>query len=968
MRIKQILLLLSTGSFLIILTGGIFHYQSLKSSALKSANQQATLSLKKSSLLISKQIQTYQKGARCLALFPDIANSLENSLFLHNANIYLDMFNNSMNTDVCYLMNKDGLVIASSNRNQPDSFVGKNYSFRPYFTEAMKGNPFIYLGVGITSGKRGIYISQPIYLMDSLRPEGVIVIKVSPSEIEPLLKPYLKGYAMLCNKDGIIFMSTKKEWNLKSLWRISDRDQKRLKRSRQWGAGPWNWLGFHRVKGNIIEDRTKKEFLFFNTTLESLNGYYLIYIEDLKGFYKQALGPLRIHLITIAGLLIITGLGFGYIYLIARKDIQKRLDAETALKKSEEKYRTIIENIQEGYYEMDLRGNFQFVNKSYERIFGYSREELLGNNYKKLVDKSEQETLFNVFNEVYKTGNPVQGFKWHYKKRDGKTIYIEISISLIKDDKGSATGFRGFIRDITEKREAEVALKDEQERFRMLVEKSPFGIALIGYDGTYKYINPRFKEIFGYTLEDVPTGKEWFKRAFPDDNYREKAIKQWIFDLKGLKIGEIRSAQFEIRCKDGSIKMVDIRTLTLEGGEHIVFYEDITDKKKLEEQLLQSQKMEAIGRLAGGIAHDFNNILTAIIGNVDICKLNLSEGRSIIQNIDEIKRGAIRASELTRQLLAFSRKQPTNPVILNLNLVLKDMSKMIKRLIGEDIEVETFYQEGLWNVMADRAQLEQVIINIVINARDAMPKGGKLTLETENVFLDESYANRHDITLVPSQYVMLAITDTGTGMDEEVKEKIFEPFFTTKEKGKGTGLGLSTVYGIIKQNKGYIWVYSEPGKGTTFKVYLPRARDEEAGRKITDEIDTEEDIQGQETILVVEDDEAVLNLIKNVLERHGYSVIIAKNGVEAIDIFKRNKDDIDLLLTDVVMPGMNGKDLSDILVKMKQDLKTIYMSGYTSNAIVHHGIMKKDINFIQKPFTGQELLKEVKAALSSNKT
>jgi CheY-like chemotaxis protein len=290
------------------------------------------------------------------------------------------------------------------------------------------------------------------------------------------------------------------------------------------------------------------------------------------------------------------------------------------------------------------------------------------------------------------------------------------------------------------------------------------------------------------------------------------------------------------------------------------------------------------------------------------------------------------------------------------------MSKMIKRLIGEDIEVETYYQKDLWNVMADKAQIEQIIINLVVNARDAMPKGGNLILETNNIFLDESYAKKHDITLTPGEYVMLAITDTGYGMDEDTKSKIFDPFFTTKEKDKGTGLGLSTVYGIVKQSGGYIWVYSEPGEGTTFKIYLPRIE-----KKLKQPHDEHEaghsELKGSETILVVEDDEAVLNLIKNILKGHGYRVLTTTKGESAIELFIKHKEDIDLLLTDVVMPGINGKELSETLKRIKPEIKTLFMSGYTSNAIVHHGILEKDIQFIQKPFTGVELLKKIRSIL-----
>ena len=385
--------------------------------------------------------------------------------------------------------------------------------------------------------------------------------------------------------------------------------------------------------------------------------------------------------------------------------------------------------------------------------------------------------------------------------------------------------------------------------------------------------------------------------------------------------------------------------------------------RNTEKQLVQSQKLEAVGRLAGGISHDFNNLLTVILGYSDIMKRNLQEGHPLRRNVEEIVRASERAASLTRQLLAFSRKQVMQPKVFDLNTVVTDLEKMLRRMIGEDVELRVGLESELGNIEADPVQLEQVIMNLAVNARDAMPKGGKLSIETSNVYLDESYALEH-VSVVPGDYVMLAISDTGCGMDEETRQHIFEPFFTTKEQGKGTGLGLSMVYGIVRQSGGNIWVYSEEGRGTTFKIYFPRvAADAEEYKRGSQVLDVP---GGSETILLVEDAELVRKLARQVLESAGYRVLEAASAEAAIDLCERiNGDKIDLLLTDVVMSGMSGNEMARILLKKQPGMPVLYMSGYTDDAIVQHGVLEPGINFLQKPFTPGALALKVREVLNN---
>jgi signal transduction histidine kinase/ActR/RegA family two-component response regulator len=386
--------------------------------------------------------------------------------------------------------------------------------------------------------------------------------------------------------------------------------------------------------------------------------------------------------------------------------------------------------------------------------------------------------------------------------------------------------------------------------------------------------------------------------------------------------------------------------------------------RNTEKQLVQSQKLEAVGRLAGGISHDFNNLLTVILGYSDISMRHLSEDHPLRRNLEEIVRASERAAALTRQLLAFSRKQVMQPKVFDINTVVTELEKMLRRMIGEDIELRVSLQSGLGNIKADPVQLEQVIMNLVVNARDAMPKGGKLSIETTNVYLDESYARDH-VSVEPGHYIMLAISDTGSGMDVETKQRIFEPFFTTKAPGKGTGLGLSMVYGIVRQSGGNIWVYSEEGTGTTFKIYFPRVTDtaEEYKRAAT----TVEVPKGSETILLVEDADWVRQLARQVLERAGYRVLEANSADAALQIIEASSNGtmLDLLLTDVVMPGMSGNDMSKHVLVRRPNLPVLYMSGYTDDAIVQHGVLEPGINFIQKPFSPDALALKVREVLDA---
>jgi len=521
----------------------------------------------------------------------------------------------------------------------------------------------------------------------------------------------------------------------------------------------------------------------------------------------------------------------------------------------------------------------------------------------------------------------------------------------------------------SEHKRTEKALKESEIRFRDLYDNAPLGYHEYDNEGRITNVNHTDPEMLGYTAEEMIGQFMW------KFNVEEEIARPQILAKLAGTLPPGRNLERTYRRKDGTTLPVLIEDrLILDEKERIkgirCTIQDITERKRVEqemaalqEQLRQSQKMEAVGQLAGGIAHDFNNLLTVIKGCAQLSLMELKEDDYLRGNIGQIQNAADRAADLTRQLLAFSRRQILEFKVLDLNTVIKGMEMMLRRLLNEDIELITSFAEDLKKVKTDPSQMEQVILNLSVNARDAMPKAGKLIVETANVELDEDYARTH-VAVTPGKYVMLSVSDTGMGMTPEVKERVFEPFFTTKEKSMGTGLGLSTVYGIVKQSKGNIWVYSEPGEGTTFKIYLPQA--DEPLEEVREKSKNVGVPRGSETIIVVEDNEGVRKLVTQVLEMKGYRILNAANGDEALEICEKYKEPMHLMLTDVIMPGMSGRELAERVLVLHSKMKVLYMSGYTDNFIAHHGILEKGISYLQKPFSVEKLAKKVREVLDKD--
>jgi two-component system cell cycle sensor histidine kinase/response regulator CckA len=634
-------------------------------------------------------------------------------------------------------------------------------------------------------------------------------------------------------------------------------------------------------------------------------------------------------------------------------DITDRKLAEEALKQSEERFRALIEKSWEVIVLYNKDHNRTYVSPTITKILGYSVEEYFALDRLVLVhpdDIVETEATRSAIHpgETVTTINRL-------RHKNGSWRWVERTIRNLLNEAGVHSLVANF-HDITDRKLAEEALYNERQRFQTLADNAPFGMILEDKDGIITYINPMFKKLFGYDLTDIPNGKTWFRKAFPDNEYRHKVITTWFEALKESERGQQRTRIFTVVAKDGTKKEINFIPVQLSTGEHFINCEDITDRKRLEAQLFQSQKMEAIGTLAGGIAHDFNNLLMSILGYTSLMLMDTDAHDPNYEKLKVIEGQVQSGAGLTRQLLGFARGGKYEVKATDLNELLAKSADLFGRT-KKEIHINKKYADDLLIVEVDRVQIEQVLLNIFVNAWQAMPEGGTMYLETRNIFIDETQSSL--FPLKPGQYAKISVTDTGIGMNEETQRRIFEPFFTTKEMGRGTGLGLAAAYGIIKGHGGTINVYSEKGRGTTFNIYLPAS-----GKKLMeDKIVPNKVLKGTETVLLVDDQEAVITVGKAILHTLGYTVMPAKNGKEAVEIYESNKEKIDFVILDMIMPVMSGAETYDAIKKINPDIKVILSSGYSLEGQATKILERGCNGFIQKPFNVSDLSRKIREIL-----
>jgi PAS domain S-box-containing protein len=1157
------------------------------------------------STYVSSTLNRFEGAVKSLAGSPWIAPALlsKGEQDIEHANSTLDRYNSALSVSVSYLIGADGVTVASSNRHDPDSFVGKSYRFRPYFQEAFRGNPYRYFGLGITSGKRGFYASHPVKNRLG-KVVGVVTMKKDLDEIEAFFSKY--PFCFFISRDGIIFLSSTPAMVLKSLWPLDEAARETLIASQQFGnkhfeavikkeiadgaevtlAGndyfvsrrvidrdgwsivlltPTDRIRIYKLIGVLatisvgflilvfsgiiyVIDKSKeairqsealyktlaeksmagvyvvqdRNFRFINSNAASYAGYtkeelldqeagLLVSPEDREKVRQNAkamlLGemssPYEFRIITkqletrwimetVTSILyegrrailgnsmditerkqadealreseqrlqsIIDGspipafvIGKNHrvihwnkaleetssiksdvvvgtceqwkafyneerpcladllvdevVELVPRwysgkyikspliedayeatdffpalgesgkwlrftaaairdsqgmivaavetlEDITERRLAEEALRASEEKYRAIIENMQEGYHEVDLKGNFMFFNESLRKTLGYEREELSGMNYRQYTDEENTRKVYQVYNRVYRTGEPVRNFEYQIIRKDGDRRDIEISISLIRDADNHPTGFRGVVRDTTDRKLAEKKLSESEEQYRLLVENANEMI-FIAQDGVIKFPNRKTIDTMGYTAEELAR-IPFTQHIHPKD--LDMVVEQHKKRLQGGSPQRIYSFRVLNRSKEELWFEVNAVRIDWEGRPATLnFMRDVTEQKRLEAQLLHAQKMEAIGTLAGGLAHDFNNLLTGILGNASLAKTGMDSSDQSYVRLQNIETIVESAAGLTRQLLAFSRRGRIDVRASDINEIIDKTAVMFSRT-NKNVTIQRNLHKDLWPAEVDRGQMEQVFLNLFVNAWQAMPGGGNLYLDSDNIVLTRTDL-KHPY-MKPGRYVKVSVTDTGTGMDEKTQARIFEPFFTTKEMGRGTGLGLSMVYGIIKGHNGFINVYSEPDHGTTFNVYLPASE-----KKIPSEAPALQNVlRGTEAILIVDDEQMNLKVSKEILESLGYTVYTASSGNEALALYNGKTGAIDLVILDVIMPVMSCGETYGRMKEINPDVRVILCSGYSIDGDARK-IMDRGCNgFIQKPFNLPNLSQKIREVL-----
>jgi len=658
-------------------------------------------------------------------------------------------------------------------------------------------------------------------------------------------------------------------------------------------------------------------------------------------------------------------------FLGITRDITERKQAEEVLRESEEKYRTILKNIDESYFETDLRGNYTFFNESLCMHLGYSRQELMDMNYKVHILPEVAKRVSQIFNEIYRTGKPKLVADHEIIRKDGSKRITEMSVSLMYSPTGEPIGFRGVGRDVTERIEAEQVIKESERRHRMITENVREVIWTMDFDMKFPYISPSIIRLTGYTPDEIQGMP--LKEQMTSASYalvEKRLAEEFALENSGQPVdqGRLIILELELIRKDGGTVWVETTASFNrdENGKSIGILgviRDITERKcaeeekeRLEDHLVRAQKMEAIGTLAGGIAHDFNNLLMGILGNISIMRMNFDDSHPFFDRLTYMEEYVQRGSDLTKQLLGFAQGGKYEIKPTHLGEFIRRSSEMFGRT-KKEIRIHHKVPEALWLVEVDRGQIEQVLLNLYVNAWQAMPSGGDLYLSVENVDLDEMDVSFFDVK--PGKYVKMNITDTGVGMDEATKARIFEPFFTTKERGRGTGLGLASVYGIIKNHGGFINVESEKHLGTSFLIFLPAS-----DKKVVDEYIAKEDVQkGQETVLFIDDEDMVLDVGSKMIKGLGYEVMTAAGGKQGLEIYEQNRDKIDLVILDMIMPDFSGKETFDILQRINPSVRVLLSSGYSLEGQANEIMEKGCKAFIQKPFTMSELSNKIRGIL-----
>jgi PAS domain S-box-containing protein len=964
MKIRTILIILASLSFISMSSGGYLYYSSLKESGLKEAYREAGSRTKVIADHIASNLSEYQKSVKALANLKELKNLLisKDEINLEEANQILDHFKNALDVSICYIMDHTGNTIASSNRNSPDSFVGKNYSFRPYFLQAIQGNPAIYMALGITSKKRGVYFSHPIYGELDKTPIGVVVIKNSTEEIEKEIDQEFKGIMLFTDPHGVIFVTNTKDWLYHVIWKVSSEEITAIAKTRQFGTGPWSWIGLERIDGNNVIDQSGIKYHIHQAKIQNYPDWNVIYLHDTRSILKNISDPLfKTSGLIILVLCLLTGVAVFFLYREASDDIVQRKRAEDALRESEEHYKNFFDNALVGLFRSRLSdGMFVEINSKAAEQLDLPVEEIVGKIRSSDLYRNPDQRR-ELISRLKQDGE-VQGFETDLTHPDGRDVTFSISVKAYPDK----DYMEGAVIDITDRKQAEKALLSEKLLSEEYINSLP-GLFYIFDDQRFIRWNSEWNRITGYSDEELASkyGTDFF------EGEDRTLVGEEMLKVFREGTSEVEA---ELVTKDGQRIPYYFTGLRkkLDGKDHLIGLGiDITERKNMEDekaiveaQLHQVQKMESIGTLAGGIAHDFNNVLYSIIGYTELTMDDIPEGSLAQKNLKEVFKGAMRAKDMVQQILAFSRKADTEKKPIKVQSVVKEALKLLRNSIPSTIELRQNIDANCGPIIADPTQIHQVVMNLATNAYQAMrEKGGvlELTLMGEEISSDdsESYLN-----LNPGTYLKLTVRDTGHGMDNVVIEKIFDPYFSTKGPGEGTGMGLAVVHGIVKDHGGDIEVYSKLGEGTTFSIYLPLVETKPIEPKA---ISLEPVPTGTERILFVDDEETIVLMTQQTLERLGYQVTPRTSGVEALEAFRTQPDNFDLVITDFTMPNMTGIELAPKLLEIRSDIPIIICTGFSEiidkNRAQAIGIRE----YVMKPIAKEEVARTIRKVLDEGK-
>ncbi|WP_300459596.1 response regulator [Desulfobacula sp.] len=825
-KLRTVFIILSMMIVVSSFIGGYLYYSALRDSLEKQTHKEAEEHIKRLRNNLDSYLTWSLLSVKSLAGLKELRRSLliGDRPALAETNLILDHFRDVLQVNVCYLMDTSGNTLASSNRNDPDTFVGKNYGFRPYFTQAINGIPSVHMALGITSKTRGIYYSHPVYNEKKGPPIGIAVIKASVERIEKDLIESHNRIILLIDPHGVVFVSSRPDWRYHLLWKASSQTTLEITRTRQFGTGPWNWTGMKRIDAETAVDDSGNTYHVHQQALANYAGWQLVSLHDTHDIMKKITAPLRNY---IGAGVLVSCVFFGiiafFLFIRTNTSIVELKKTEAELRKSEERYREYFEETISGTYISTPEGRLIACNQEYKRIFGFdSTQQALDTPIRDLSENPAERVHFL---NLLKKNRRVKGYEPNLKTVHGVPIHLFENASGVFDEAGNLKHIRGFLLDITE-------------------------------------------------------------------------------------------------------------------------------QKKLETQLQQTQKLESIGTLAGGIAHDFNNILSAIIGYSQLAEIHINDPEKATEYLSQVFKGAQRASALVQQILTFSRQSEYNKQPVTIFFLLKEALKLLRSSIPSTIEIrEDLISKAI--VMADPTQIHQVIMNLCTNAYHAMSDtGGVLTVSLHEVKISEQ-ESIPDLNRFPGRYLILEVRDTGHGMDKETQDKIFDPYFTTKEVGKGTGLGLAVVNGIVKNHNGFIKLSSETGCGSTFQVFWPIIEQVEP-LVLHDKMKTKL-FTGTEQIMLVDDETDILHSLQQIMERQGYKVTPFRDGKSALQAFAKNPDQFDLIITDMTMPRMTGNELATEVLNIQKDMPIILCSGYNENFTEAMARDLRICKYVQKPVTGQEL-------------